>query len=289
MTVVACQQLAPRIGDLSYNTGLTVNAIREAVMRGASVVVLPELATSGYMFQSPVEARQVAVTPGHPVFTAWREAASGRAVVVGGFCEQGGDGHLYNSAAVIDSDGVRVVYRKTHLWDREKLIFRPGSERPPVVDTPAGRIGVLICYDMEFPEMTRALALAGADLITVPTNWPLVPRPANERPPEVIIAMAAARTNHVFIACCDRAGPERGQLWTEGSAIINADGWVEAIAGTGRTVTADLQLDQARTKTYTPHADALKDRRPDLYEPITAKLTSASPAAEVSHARTTFS
>jgi predicted amidohydrolase len=269
VTVVACQQLAPRIGDLSYNAQLTVTAIGEAVAHGAQVVVLPELATSGYMFGSPAEARQVAITPSHPVFTAWREAAGGQAIVVAGFCEQGSDGHLYNGAAVIDSDGVQAVYRKTHLWDREKHIFRPGTEVPPLIETSAGRIGVLICYDMEFPEMTRGLALSGADLITVPTNWPFVARPANERAPEVIIAMAAARTNHVFIACCDRSGTERGQPWTEGSTVINTDGW-QATADTGGPVIANLQLTQARVKTLTPLSDALKDRRPELYALITA-------------------
>ena len=79
--------------------------------------------------------------------------------MIGGFAEAGPDGEHYNSAAVVDADGVVVVYRKTHLWDREKLWFRPGEQLPPVIDTAHGRIGVAICYDLEFPELMRHLAV----------------------------------------------------------------------------------------------------------------------------------
>ena len=171
MTRVVSQQLAPRLGDLAANRCRTTEAIRQGVDLGASVVVLPELATCGYVFASPQEASQVAITPQHLLFTEWAtEAGRGDALVIGGFCEQGDDGLLYNSACVVDGSGVRTVYRKTHLWDREKLIFAAGKEEPPVLDAAIGRIGVLICYDLEFPEMTRSLALAGADLVVVPAN-----------------------------------------------------------------------------------------------------------------------
>jgi predicted amidohydrolase len=161
---------------------------------------------------------------------------------------------------------VRAVYRKTHLWDREQEWFVAGDALPPVVETRAGRIGVGICYDLEFPEVTRHLAVGGAELIAVPTNWPLVDRPDGERPPEVVIAMAAARVNRVAIACCDRAGTERGQRWTEGSTIIAADGWPVAVAGPGEsTATADLELARSRDKRLGEHNDALGDRRLELY------------------------
>jgi predicted amidohydrolase len=171
MTRVVCQQLAPRIADLQANQERSVRAVAEAVDAGADVVVLPELVTSGYVFESIDEAAAVAITPQHAVFAEWAaEAVRGSAVVVGGFCEQGDDGLLYNSAAVVDGSGVLGVYRKTHLWDREKLFFQPGAQAPRVFDTSAGRIGVLVCYDLEFPELTRLLALAGAELIVVPTK-----------------------------------------------------------------------------------------------------------------------
>ena len=99
-------------------------------------------------------------------------------MVVGGFCELGEGGRLFNSAAVVDRSGVLAVYRKLHLWNDESSWFTPGSEPAPVVDTVHGRIGVGVCYDIEFPELTRGLALAGADLVALPTNWPREARAA---------------------------------------------------------------------------------------------------------------
>jgi len=266
---VTCCQLSPRIGDLVGNVEQSAEAVRTAVAGGADVVVLPELVTSGYVFESADEVADVAITPAHAVFENWSDAVArsrrSGSVVIGGFCERGDNDVLYNSAAVIDASGVRAVYRKTHLWDREKLWFRAGDALPPVVDTVVGRIGVAICYDLEFPEVSRYLALAGADLVAVPTNWPLVDRPTGERPPEVVIAMAAARTNRIAIACCDRAGTERGQEWTSATTIISVDGWPAATIGPDQMATADLDLAAARDKRLTDLADAFGDRRVDLY------------------------
>jgi predicted amidohydrolase len=215
VTRIACQQVAPRIADLEGNRRLSAESIHHAVDGGADVIVLPALVTSGYVFASRAEAASVAITPDHRLFVDWvAEAARGPAVVVGGFCELGDDGLLYDSAALVNGSGVRGVYRKTHLWNAEKLIFEPGRQPPLVFETAVGRIGILICYDLAFPEMTRILGLGGADLIANPTNWPLVSRPRGERPPEVIIAMSAARTNRVFIACCDRTGTDRHRTRT---------------------------------------------------------------------------
>ena len=88
-----------------------------------------------------------------------------------------------------------------------------------MLDTLHGRIGVIVCYDLEFPEWTRAAALRGAELLCVPTNWPLEPRPAGERPMEVLRAMVTAATNRMAVAVCDRCGPERGVDWVAGTAI----------------------------------------------------------------------
>ncbi len=267
MTVVVCRQLAPVIADLPANRELTCAAIEESIDAGAHVVVLPELATSGYVFESLAEARSVAITPEDDLFAAWSAlAARGSAVVIGGFCEPAPDGEVFNSAAVVDGTGVVAVYRKLHLWDSEKNFFTPGGQAPPVIDTQFGRIAVIICYDLEFPELTRSVALRGADLLAVPTNWPLVYRPEGERPPEVQIAIAAARVNRMSIACCDRTGIERGQPWTGGTTIINQDGWVVSTAGDGNAATADLDLSLARNKVLTERAHVFSDRRPEFYD-----------------------
>lgn len=268
---IACLQLAPTVAAFEANRVMAAQGLRDAVAQGAELVLLPELVTSGYVFSSGEEARSTAIGVGHEIFSEWAEQVAvvpdGRGLVVGGFCELGEDGNLYNSAAMVDGQGVVAVYRKTHLWDREKLFFKPGADPPPVVETKIGRIGVAVCYDIEFPELTRGLALRGAELIAVPTNWPAVPRPRGEHPPEVIIAMAAARSNRVFVACSDRSGEERGQSWTEGTTVIDTDGWIIASAQNGMAV-ADVDLARAREKRLAPLADVIADRRPELYADV---------------------
>jgi len=269
MATVVCQQLAPRIGDLRFNRELSTRAIAEAVAAGADLVVLPELVTSGFAFESKREAEAVAIELDDPLLDDWTAAAAGRAVVVGGFCERGEGGELYNTAALIAEAGGRHVHRKLQLWHEEKRIFTPGSEPPRVVEARVGRIGVLICYEAEFPELTRTLALDGAELLAVPTNWPLVDRPPGERPPEVLIAQATARVNRVAIACCDRSGEERGQEWTAGTCIVDADGWVVAERDGSGMARADLDLAASRDKRVAGTADAFADRRPELYGRLT--------------------
>ena len=162
VTRIACQQLAPVLLDLEANRALTGAAIEEAVAAGADVVVLPELISSGYVFESAAEAASVAIGTDHPLIAGWvRAAARADIVLAAGFCERGEDGATYNSAVLIDGTGLRAVYRKLHLWDREKLWFAPGTDLPPVVDTRVGRVSLLICYDLEFPELTRTVALDG--------------------------------------------------------------------------------------------------------------------------------
>lgn len=265
MTQIVCCQLAPETANLAANRDLTHHAIEQSIRDGAQIVILPELVTSGYSFDSRAEAESVAITPDHQIFVDWAALAARGTIVIGGFCESRPEGGVYNSAAVVDGTGVVAVYRKLHLWDTEKNFFTAGSSAPPVLETPFGRIGVVICYDLEFPELTRSLALRGTDLLAVPTNWPLVYRPSGERPPEVQIAIAAARVNRMSIACSDRVGIERGQEWTGGTAIINESGWVVSTAEQGPIAAADIDLSLARDKQLTALAHAFGDRRPEFY------------------------
>ena len=269
MVRVACCQIEPEVGDADGNRRRARDAVREAVAAGARLVVLPELCTSGYVFESEEEARALALRTDAAALRDWaHEAARADAVVVGGFAEAGEDGLLYNSAAVVDATGVVAVYRKLHLWDREKLVFEPGHEPAPVVETRVGRIGVAICYDLYFPELVRGLALAGADVVALPTNSPRLPRPDGERPMEITITAAQAHLNRVFFAVCDRSGPERGVEWVGGSVVCDENGWVLAGPpdrfGAGLVV-ADCDLERARDKAWGERNDVLGDRRPDVY------------------------
>jgi 5-aminopentanamidase len=266
---VACCQFAPRIGEVEHNREQSRAAIEAAARDGAQVVVLPELASSGYVFADADEARRLAEPVGGATVSAWAQLAQSLdLVLVGGFCELDPGGAVRNSAVLVDRSGVRAVYRKAHLWDREGLVFTPGSEPPPVVDTDAGKIGVMVCYDLEFPEWVRLAALEGAELICAPVNWPAAPHPAGERPGEVVRVQAAAASNRVFIAACDRVGPERGVDWIGGSVIVDVDGFPVAGPATSRqevTLLARCRVERARDKRVNERNDVLADRRPDLY------------------------
>ncbi|GAB2648517.1 nitrilase-related carbon-nitrogen hydrolase [Kribbella swartbergensis] len=268
--VAACQTAA----DVDRpDSAVVVAAVRRAAAAGARLVVLPEQAVSGCCFHDADEARAAAEPPDGPTVQLLRSlSAEHDCVLVGGYCELGESGQIYNSAVVVDGGEVLHNYRKVHLWGREATWFTPGSQPPAAVDTRAGRIAAMICYDLEFPEFVRLAALDGADIVAAPCNWPLLPRPVTERPLELIKAQASAGTNKVHIVVADRCGAERGTEWIGGSAIIDASGYLLAGAGTpyGATaeeivLTADLDLASARDKRLGPHNDAFADRRPALY------------------------
>jgi len=276
---VASCQVAPDVERPDQNAELARAAIAGAVDAGAQIVVLPELVNSGYVFSSIEEARAVAITPDGELLAAWaREAARAEAVVVGGFCELGADGRLHNSSALVDGDGVRAVYRKLHLWGEEPRWFAPGDQPAPVIETRHGRIGLAVCYDVEFPELTRGLALAGADLIALPANWPRDPCPDGERPILHSLAKMTAYLSKVYVVVCDRCGTERGLEFEGGSVIAGPDGWLRAgpVAGRGpETLVADCDLTGAREKRSGEHNDAFADRRPAYYAPALTAPNSA--------------
>ena len=266
---VVCHQLAPRIGDAGHNRALTERAIRGAANLNAQLIVLPELIQSGYAFTDLKEAHNASETLDGPTLGLWKNLASELGIIiVAGFCERLSAGQVANSAALVEPIGRLTVYRKAHLWDSEKLIFTPGDAPPPVVDTAVGRIGVMICYDLELPEWVRLTAMAGADLLCAPVNWPDAPRPVGERPAEIVRVQANAAVNRMFIAACDRHGEERGVNWVGGSVIVDADGYPLAGATSHpeeQQLVADLPLEQARNKSISAHNHVHQDRRSELY------------------------
>ena len=266
---VACCQLELRIGDLRYNRTVTQRAVESAAQAGASIIVLPELASSGYAFADRVEARTLAEQADGTTVTLWSHLAGKHSVtIVGGFCEQGRDGALYNSAVLVNEHGRQALYRKTHLWDREKTIFTPGDEAPPVVESVGHRIGILICYDLDFAEWARTAAVGGADLLCVPANWPDYGQLRDEHSMELVRARATASVNHVFIAACARVGRERDLTWVGQSAILSPEGWILTAADLRdgeRIIQASCELATAADKQVSDHNDLLQDRRPGLY------------------------
>jgi predicted amidohydrolase len=262
---IACCQIAPDVIDPAASAQRATDAIRAAIADGAEIVILPELVLSGYVFASQDEANAAAIPPESPLLQAWSEhAARSDALVIGGFAEKAADGTLFNSLAVVDRAGVVAVYRKLHLWGDEPRWFQHGQDPAPVIDTRFGRIGLAVCYDIEFPELTRGLALQGAELIVIPANWP-----HGEQPMLHELARTTAYLNRVFVAVCDRCGTERGLEFEGGSVIAAPDGRALAGAAAGHrgeaTLTADVDLTEARDKRNGPHNDAFADRRADHY------------------------
>jgi predicted amidohydrolase len=255
------------IGDLDANRARAAAAIAAAAERGASLVVLPELAVSGYRFADRAEALVSAEPLDGPTVAGWAElAASHELTIVGGICELGASGALHDSVAVVGRGGVLGAYRKTHLWNRERDIFEPGGVAPAVLDTEHGRLGVAICYDSWFPELMRRLALEGAEVIAVPMNNSAAQPPHAPQQIEVTVAAATAVCNRVFIVQADRSGRERGVDWEEASVICDPDGRLLAGPESGAALlVANLDLDLARAKAIGDRNDVFADRRPELY------------------------
>ena len=270
---IAVAQYEPRVGDVETNRAEAVRWATDAAERGAGLVVLPELASSGYVFADEVEAMRTAesISDG-PTVTALREVCAAHGChIAAGVNERDGECR-HNSAVLIGPDGPLATYRKLHLYYNEKSWFEPGGELP-VVDTPIGRIGMIICFDLWFPEPARALALAGADIIAVPTNWVASFKHTvwDDRGycQGDYVAMATAAQNGVIMACADRIGVERDTRFIGASIIVGADGW--PVAGPAskdspELLLADVDLDDvARARRRTPRNHLFEDRRPDAY------------------------
>ncbi len=264
---IACVQMEPRIGEKAENVARSVAFINEAADGGAELVVLPELANTGYVFKSLEEALGLSEpVPDGETTRAWADIAARRGLhIVAGITECVGN-VLFNSAVLLGPAGYIGTYRKMHLWGDEKKVFAPGDLGFPVYETPLGRVGIGICYDGWFPEMYRLQALQRAQVVCVPTNW--VPMPGQTDDYAAMantLTMAAAHTNGLVIACADRIGIERGQPFEGQSIIVNATGWPLARAGkTGETIIyADVTLSH-RSGVGTDN-DVLGDRRTDVY------------------------
>ncbi len=268
---IACIQMQPAIGEIDFNIHKSVELIESAAAEGATLIVLPELCNSGYVFESRDEAFALSEqVPGGPTCNAWSQVAAEHGLhIVAGICERDGDA-LYNSSVLIGPKGHVGTFRKVHLWNAENLFFEPGNLGYPVFKTPLGRIGTFICYDCWFPESFRLCALQGADVVCVPTNW--VPIPGQDPKREAmanILVMAAAHCNSVFVAAADRVGTERGQPFIGQSLIVSYTGWPiggPASAEREEIIYAEANLADARRKrNWNEYNQVLRDRRTDLY------------------------
>lgn len=262
MYKVAVAQFEPRLLDYEYNLS---RIVEYTLSTDADLIVFPELATSGYVFCDSAETKSISETfPGGKSIQRLLEVSSERDIsIVYGFVE---DDHetLYNSSALINPDGSAYLYRKIHLFDREKLFFCPGNLGFNVHPAKNGvLIGMMICFDWQFPEAARCLALKGAQIICHPSNLVL---------PWAQEAMKTrSLENRVFSITSNRIGTETNRdisltftgagqiLGTKGELYAKLDRYEQGV--TSAMIDPRLALD----KTVTKANNAFADRRPEYY------------------------
>jgi N-carbamoylputrescine amidase len=273
---VAVVQFEPRVGveNLSLNAEAVERRLTAAADGGADLIVLPELATTGYVFRNREEAfaHSESVTDGPTVQMLTRIAVDRNVYIVGCIVEREGE-RIFDTAVLVGPDGYIGRYRKTHLWNTEKLWFTPGDEGFAVFDTRIGRIGLLVCWDIWFPETARIVTQMGADIICIPTGWVWTPPPLYDASGVCMAAhltITAAHANNVFIATADRIGEERGAGFMGNSLIAGTNGWpIDRIAGPDEDtiIFADVDLASSRTAPiWNQLNDLHRDRRTDLYD-----------------------
>jgi predicted amidohydrolase len=266
--------MEPQIGKKTENLAKTTRLINDAFNKGAQLIIFPELCNSGYVFNTRSEAYELAesITNGPTVIQWMNLARELNIYLVAGIAEKDGE-KLYNSAVLIGPKGVIGIYRKLHLWFEEKLFFHPGNLRLPVFHLPFGCLGIHICYDLWFPETSRILALQGVDIICNPTNWVPSSQPFYDEANRCManyLAIAAAQSNAVFMACADRIGVERGQPFEGRSIILEPSGRVitgPASKDQEEILIADVNVMNSRKiKTTSSMNNRFGDRRTDVYD-----------------------
>lgn len=280
MVKVAVAQMDPKLGQVAGNRARMLALFHTAVDRGARLVVFPECALSGYGFAEGGAAWAAAEPVPGPSTAALAQACADRADPAGGPYMVVGllervphsARQVYNTAALLGPEGLIGVYRKAHLplLGVDRFAVR-GDTGFRVWETAIGRIGVLICYDLRFPEAARVLALGGADLVALPTNWP----DGSQNAP-LFITRTRALENRVFVLACNRCGEESGFGFFGHSQITDPGGNVLEELADGESIGyAEIDPALARQKRIVlrPGAfemDTIGDRRPELYGDLTA-------------------
>jgi predicted amidohydrolase len=266
---VAVAQIDPQLGEKERNLATCLARMEEAAAAGARLLILPECAVPGYMFESAEEALPFAEDiPGPSTEALAAECARLDMYVVCGLLERDGDS-LRNAAVLVGPDGLVGTYRKTHLpfLGVDRFVV-PGDELT-VFETPLGRIGIEICYDLRFPEVTRTLALKGADVIAHPTNFPMAAKTQTE-----LITVARAAENRVYLLTANRVGKERWGEFCGWSQIVDPYGKRLAEAGEREEtlLLGEVELEKARDKDYVIPGEyelyLFGHRRPELYSAL---------------------
>ncbi|MBE8592204.1 nitrilase family protein [Pseudomonas sp. MAFF 301449] len=273
---VAVVQFDPQVGidHRRANLRLSLELAAQAANGGAKLIVLPELSNCGYFFADRQDAfAHAEAVPGGPSVKAWVDFACKHQVYLVAGLNEVDEMQLFNTAVLLGPNGMIGKYRKAHLWNLEKLWFTPGNTGFPVFDTPIGRIGMLICWDIWFPEVPRILGQQGADIICSLNNWVWTPPPLFDEAGKCMasyLTMTAAHVNNVFIAAASRIGQERDARYLGCSLVAGTNGWpIGKVASADRqeVLFADVDLSKARSAPIWNNLNDLqRDRRADLYD-----------------------
>ena len=267
---VAAVQYEPTLGEKEKNVTALLRLVEEAASHDARLIVLPEIATTGYCWESREEiAPQVEPIPG-PTTDRFSQLASHYGCYIAiSLPEVDLETDVYyNSMALIGPEGLVGTYRKIHSYISEPRWARDGDLGMPVWDTPLGRLSGLICMDADFFEAARIPALRGADVLLFPTNW------LEEQCPSRVW-IARAFENGVYFIAANRYGLERGVQFSGGSCVISPDGTVQNYIDTGEGIVyGEVDLARSRDKQWGRSAAAasgnrIADRRPTEYIPLT--------------------
>ncbi|KAA0889815.1 carbon-nitrogen family hydrolase [Oryzomonas rubra] len=252
----AAIQFNVRQGAVDANLAHVREALRRAAAQGANLVVLPEMWSSGFAYKSLNELAQRTAGIVEELLALSRDL---KLVIVGSMPEPNGD-KVFNTVFLADNGTLAGVYRKIHLFSLlgEDRAFS-GGNRWLVAETSVGKVGVIICYDLRFPELSRRLAVEGAQVICIPAQWP---RPREEHWRTLLRARAIE--NQLFVVACNACGPI-GKLELFGmSMVIDPKGEVLAEAGDGESeIVADLDM-QAMAD-WRAQIPCFNDRRPEYY------------------------
>lgn len=254
-------QFAPFFGKPERNLDLLRKKIKKT--GSIDILVLPELAFTGYTFKDYEEAYSLSEEVGGSLCQELISiAAENKVTIAVGFLEREGK-KLYNSSILLDGDGIKGVYRKIHLFREEKAIFTPGSSGFPVFSLENFNFGLLICFDWIFPEAMRTLALKGADIILHSSNLVL---PYYQK-----AAVTRAVENRIFIVLANRIGTEdrfgKKNEFTGESEIVSPEGKIILKAGKDEEgiFSIDINPEEARDKKVTELNDLFEDRKPEFY------------------------
>jgi len=260
---VAALQFEPRLGAKTENLARLRALADEAAGAGARVIVMPEMAVTGYCWRDRAEVAPLVETVPGPTTDLFTELAQRHGCyIVVGLAERDPLTDLYyNTAALVGPDGVVCVYRKSHAFIAEPRWAAESVNTPPVVATPYGRLGLFICMDADYVEPARLLGVAGCDVALFPTCW------LDEKAPATAW-MARAYENGMYLVAADRFGCERGVQFSGGSCVLDPDGAVAAMRDTGEGIVyGEVDLSRTRTRPFSPTEpdDKLSDRRPAAY------------------------